>query len=511
MSVVKMASEGFVEGKLAGKADKSTTYTKTEINDIIETLETGSRQIVQELPASGDPMVIYMVPKSTSQTNNSYDEYIWTAAGAWEKIGDTEIDLSDYYTKDETDDLLDDKADKVTNATTGNLAALDANGNLVDSEKGPDDFVQIGETNTQPYDESMEGLVYPLFSVEAGYYNSESGEWVQNALMTFGADEIQTNSSTGSAIFRPDEVIVYNEASDATSTMTGSSVETPLLYTGALWGQNGYGIGDIELSEYCSVHTPYDESTGGYAYQAAGTEIIRAGSDYEAGTLGPLLDLNFGSSYGTIGYPDPYTGDTTWATVQSVVSAANGWNDGYPVVYALTVDNYGTLALNGGSIEFQDPVSGTSYYLGVSDAIRIGSLNTGYWVYDEYDPGTGGYSEQQIDATDIASIIDTYVNSGFVMTGSNYVQSGQSSLFSVVSEYSYETVFTGQTVEIGYGGSVYTVVSDSGVTAPSLELNDGNGSESLNYSELVDLKTAYKASVNGDTLELSPVISQSQI
>lgn len=140
-NVAKMASERFVEGKLASKADKSTTYTKTEIDNIIHALETGSRQIVQELPASGGPMVIYMVPKQSAEAGDYYDEYIWTADDAWEKIGSTEIDLSGYYTKDETDDLLDGKADKVANATDGHLAALDSNGNLTDSGKAPGDFL----------------------------------------------------------------------------------------------------------------------------------------------------------------------------------------------------------------------------------------------------------------------------------------------------------------------------------------------------------------------------------
>lgn len=101
------------------KADKSTTYTKTEVDAIVQALKTGSRQIVETLPASGEPMVIYMVPKSASQTNNAYDEYIWTAAGAWEKIGDTEVDLSGYYTKTATNTLLAAKQD-----TIGDLAAI---------------------------------------------------------------------------------------------------------------------------------------------------------------------------------------------------------------------------------------------------------------------------------------------------------------------------------------------------------------------------------------------------
>lgn len=61
-------------------------------------------QIVTELPATGEHGVIYLVPK-TGSSGDIYDEYIWvTPTGGtahFEKIGTTEIDLSDYWTKTE--------------------------------------------------------------------------------------------------------------------------------------------------------------------------------------------------------------------------------------------------------------------------------------------------------------------------------------------------------------------------------------------------------------------------
>lgn len=74
---------------------KSETYTKQEVNDLISAISTITMEIVQTLPTTGESNVIYLVPKSTAQTNNYYDEYIYTN-NAWEKIGDTEIDLSNY-------------------------------------------------------------------------------------------------------------------------------------------------------------------------------------------------------------------------------------------------------------------------------------------------------------------------------------------------------------------------------------------------------------------------------
>lgn len=73
---------------------KSETYTKQEVNDLISAISTITMEIVQTLPTTGESNVIYLVPKSTAQTNNYYDEYIYT--NGWEKIGDTEIDLTGY-------------------------------------------------------------------------------------------------------------------------------------------------------------------------------------------------------------------------------------------------------------------------------------------------------------------------------------------------------------------------------------------------------------------------------
>jgi hypothetical protein len=62
------------------------------------------------------------VPKSTTQTHNVYDEYIYVS-NAWELIGTTQVDLSNYYTKTQTNTLLNAKqpttlATSVTIGTT---------------------------------------------------------------------------------------------------------------------------------------------------------------------------------------------------------------------------------------------------------------------------------------------------------------------------------------------------------------------------------------------------------
>lgn len=76
-------------------------YNKGEVNEIIANLGTVQFKIVTSLPAVGALNVIYLVAKTAPDTG--YDQYIWnTDTNQFYPIGDTDIDLSDYYTKLQT-------------------------------------------------------------------------------------------------------------------------------------------------------------------------------------------------------------------------------------------------------------------------------------------------------------------------------------------------------------------------------------------------------------------------
>ena len=93
---------------------KTETYTQAEVDALISAIVTLNILVVQTLPTQDiSTTTIYLVPKQTPETQDIYDEYIYVN-NAWEHIGTTEIDLSNYYTKTQTDNLLADKVDKVT-------------------------------------------------------------------------------------------------------------------------------------------------------------------------------------------------------------------------------------------------------------------------------------------------------------------------------------------------------------------------------------------------------------
>ena len=70
-------------------------------------------QVVDTLPEVGETDTIYLLKKDTPGYDNYYDEYVYTTNSGWEHIGDTSVDLTDYYTKEETDNKLYNKQDKI--------------------------------------------------------------------------------------------------------------------------------------------------------------------------------------------------------------------------------------------------------------------------------------------------------------------------------------------------------------------------------------------------------------
>ena len=91
---------------------KSDTYSAAQVDALIAAVKQFQYTAVSTLPtASADTMgIIYLVPGSSPKQQNVKDEYITLSMNEggettyyWEMIGQTTIDLSNYYTKTQTD------------------------------------------------------------------------------------------------------------------------------------------------------------------------------------------------------------------------------------------------------------------------------------------------------------------------------------------------------------------------------------------------------------------------
>lgn len=97
---LKTDLQGFITNTvddLVNYYTKSETYTKAEVNDLIGQISSISFEVVDSLPPTGESNKIYLVPKTPGQSQDGYNEYIYVNSG-WERIGSTDIDLSQYAT-----------------------------------------------------------------------------------------------------------------------------------------------------------------------------------------------------------------------------------------------------------------------------------------------------------------------------------------------------------------------------------------------------------------------------
>ena len=62
-------------------------------------------QVVDSLPDTGTPGILYFLANSSGESQNAYDEYIYVN-NAWEKLGQAQIDLSNYIQKSNTSGLV---------------------------------------------------------------------------------------------------------------------------------------------------------------------------------------------------------------------------------------------------------------------------------------------------------------------------------------------------------------------------------------------------------------------
>lgn len=181
-------------------------YTKDEILTLLSQIPKLSLEIVQTLPTASatywfdNSHTIYLLPKSTAQTSNAYDEYICIRSGtegsytySWEKIGDTEIDLSNYYTKSETDTLLSNKQNTLvsgTNIKSINNNSIVGSGNLTINE-GKIDTIEVNGVE-QTITNKTVNLIIP-----------NGNDYVEKEITTtqeFGNDEITTYNNVDNTV-----------------------------------------------------------------------------------------------------------------------------------------------------------------------------------------------------------------------------------------------------------------------------------------------------------------------
>ncbi len=111
---VKSTVEGYgyqtaaqVETKITGKGYQTAAQVQAAINESLSGITGIDIQVVESLPTTGAKGIIYLVAHAHGSGDN-YDEYVWVASkSTYEKIGNTDIDLSGYVQKTDLVELTD--------------------------------------------------------------------------------------------------------------------------------------------------------------------------------------------------------------------------------------------------------------------------------------------------------------------------------------------------------------------------------------------------------------------
>jgi hypothetical protein len=275
-------------------------YSKSEVDARLS----GRVEVVSALPATGETGVIYYVGP-TGSGGDKYEEYIWAKeAGAstesWIKVGEPTIDLSGYKTKQTAktspsasgdalsfidtvsqnengeitatkknvtiDSALSStstnpvqnkavqsaistintgKADKVTGATSGNFAALDANGNLADSGHKHSDYKTKQTAKSDPTASGTTLTAIATISQDANGVITATKKTIQPASGTqdgvmssshytklegisTGANKVEASTTNGNIKIDGTETTVYTHPTDGADTSKGDTTnQTP--------------------------------------------------------------------------------------------------------------------------------------------------------------------------------------------------------------------------------------------------------------------------------------------
>lgn len=157
LEAVKWNGEAFaIEGKAVDIYSKVSTFVSEEIGKQIHM----SVEVVEALPSTGVAGVIYLKAEA-GNIAGTYTEYIWTGS-AFEQIGTTATDLTNYATKDDVATAISNKVTELNLAQYATVEALngvDARVQAIEAKvPGYDAYVAVERYSKTEVDGIVDGL-----------------------------------------------------------------------------------------------------------------------------------------------------------------------------------------------------------------------------------------------------------------------------------------------------------------------------------------------------------------
>lgn len=274
---------------------------------------------VTTMPVSADNGAVRLYVGTTGTYVQGHTYQYNTSTSAWVDITPT-TDISG-------------KADKVSNATNGNLAGLNASGNLTDSGKSPSDFIEKSNTSglvkndgsidTKTYAEKASGNTtaddFVTFDSNGKVADSginknivPSGASSSNKLATANDIPNELSDLTGDVnISNPvnAQILTYNGTSGKWENQTGSGSTSGATFKESIYFANipttGMQNGDwYDIKDAFTTDNRFEEGTG--IACGAGTDIIWSATDSKWNILTPSGVYMFNGRTGAV---TPQTSD----------------------------------------------------------------------------------------------------------------------------------------------------------------------------------------------------------
>lgn len=476
-------------------ADKSLSANQGRIlKEMIANLANLQIEIVDQLPSVGETNIIYLVKKSGSAPD-IHDEYVFVD-GKWEKIGDTEIDLSNYYTRDEVDD-------KLTGFGAGDVIAAEAftTADRVITSNGPgktvkDSGILINNLALKSYVDEKE-IAWDKVTGKPETYVPAAHTHPLAQITDAGALAYKDKVDESDLNFDiPDGTVVDSSLSTSSVNPVQNKVVTEAL-------NNRY-----TKSETYS-QSEIDEKIG----SAGGGDVMASGnlvSDYIIIGAGPKSIKNSGQTLSNLALKSEIPSLSGYATQSWVTgqgySTENTWR---PVkVGSTTLNDSSTtltiangtgigLSFSNGTLTITNSAPGSSYTLPVAKDTVLGGIKTGYTE--------SGGAEMAIyvleDGTAYTLLKDTTVKTALGFTPAN-VNDIPKIPITLPNPYALNVTAGGSTTS--YTGSSASTIDLDNIYAKKLPSVDTPGKPGLYFasSGSVNVTEVYVTENNPDAIIL---------
>ena len=476
-------------------ADKSLSANQGRIlKEMIANLANLQIEIVDQLPSVGETNIIYLVKKSGSAPD-IHDEYVFVD-GKWEKIGDTEIDLSNYYTRDEVDD-------KLTGFGAGDVIAAEAftTADRVITSNGPgktvkDSGILINNLALKSYVDEKE-IAWDKVTGKPETYVPAAHTHPLAQITDAGALAYKDKVDESDLNFDiPDGTVVDSSLSTSSVNPVQNKVVTEAL-------NNRY-----TKSETYS-QSEIDEKIG----SAGGGDVMASGnlvSDYIIIGAGPKSIKNSGQTLSNLALKSEIPSLSGYATQSWVTgqgySTENTWR---PVkVGSTTLNDSSTtltiangtgigLSFSNGTLTITNSAPGSSYTLPVAKNNVLGGIKTGYTE--------SGGAEMAIyvleDGTAYTLLKDTTVKTALGFTPAN-VNDIPEIPIALPNPYALNVTAGGSTTS--YTGSSASTIDLDNIYAKKLPSVDTPGKPGLYFasSGSVNVTEVYVTENNPDAIIL---------